>query len=168
MGLGKQRDWGKAMSDTTTRRNVLGLGAALSAGIAAGAFTRESLAAEPKTKAEGAFVGRYDERLGPEEIRATLVGNTMAGVTYKGQEFLMFVGEDGKVDKLVGDRRETGDWEIADGTIAMQYPTLAGGQKFALELFRFQNHPALFKGYSPTERRWIWFVMEEGRAPELA
>jgi len=155
------------MTNTTKRRDFLQLGTVISAGLAAGAFTTASLAAQPKTMSKDSFLGRFDTRLGTDEIRQLMVGNTMEGVTFKGQEYIAFVNEDGTVDKMVGDRRETGTWEIKDNGIAFQFPTLANGGRFFLEIYHHKNGE-LYKGWSVDENRWVWFVTEPGKASELA
>ncbi len=74
---------------------------------------------------------------------------------------------DGKIDKMVGDRRETGDWQIVDRQLLLQFPTLAGGEQFGLQIYRYKDG-VLYKGWSSGEQRWIWFVSEPGKAEELA
>lgn len=51
------------MSSETTRRRFLGAGTVIATGRAGGAFTRESLAADPKEKPADLFVKRADKRL---------------------------------------------------------------------------------------------------------
>ena len=155
------------MSNSNSRRTFLGTGAVISAGIALGAFTKASLAKQPRTMTQSAFLQRSDRRLDDDEMRLMLVGNTMMGVTYKGDEYLAFLDADGSVDKLIGDRRETGQWKIQDRLLVMKFPTLAGGAEFSLKLYKYRL-TALYKGYSPTESRWTWFVIEPGKAKELA
>lgn len=155
------------MSNASSRRTFIGTGAAISAGVALGAFTRASLAKQPRTMTQSAFLDRSDRRLNDAQIRRLLVGNSMFGVTHKGHEYVAYIDEDGSVDKMVGDRRETGRWAIRDGKLYLKFPTLASGEEFALELYKYRLE-ALYKGYSPKERRWTWFVTERGKAKELA
>ena len=115
---------------------------------------------------QNAFLQRTDRRLDDVEMRLVLVGNTMIGVTYKGEEYLAHIAKDGSVDKMIGKRRETGRWEIRDGVLYMKFPTLAGGAKFNLKLYKYRL-TTLYKGYSSTENRWTWFVAEPGKAQEL-
>jgi hypothetical protein len=152
---------------TKDRRGFLATSTVISAGITLGAFTRTSLAAQPKTMAESTFVDRSDKRLDDAEIKELLTDRTLMGVTYKGQEFLAYLDADGKIDKMVGDRRETGDWKVVDGELVMQFPTLAGGEQFSLQLYQYKNG-VLYKGWSPGQQRWMWFVSEPGKAQELA
>ncbi len=151
---------------TTNRREFLGYGTAITTGLAMGAFTTNILAAAPKTMGEGDFVGGFDARLDDAQIRQVLVGNTMEGVTYKGQEYAAYIDPDGMIDKMIGDRREQGRWDIKDGTFDMQFPTLGGGNPFALQVYQ-HNNGAIYKGWSPTEQRWTWFVPVEGKASTL-
>ena len=154
------------MSDAKCRRVFLKTGAAIATGVALGAFTAAGLAGEPKEKAARAFLDRYDKRIGGAELGKLLVGHTMMGVTYKGREFLAYFSEDGTVTKLIDDRRESGRWEISDGKLQMQFPTLAQGDRFAMEVWRYKDS-VLYKGWSAGQERWAWFVLEPGKAKEL-
>ncbi len=155
------------MSKTKSRRNFLGTGAVVSMGVALGAFSRAGLAKQPRTMTKNAFLDRADKPLSDAEIRRLVVGNTLVGVTYKGGEYLAYLNKDGSVDKMIDDRRETGRWKIADGTLYLKFPTLASGEEFGLQIYKYRTSP-LYKGYSPSEKRWTWFVTEPGKAKELA
>jgi hypothetical protein len=155
------------MSNSRSRRTFIGAGAAISAGIALGAFTKASLAKQPRTMTQNAFLQRSDRRLDDTQTRLLLAGNSMIGVTHKGAEYVAYLAKDGSVDKLIGNRRETGRWKIRDGMLFMKFPTLANGKEFGLKLYKYRL-TALYKGYSPNESRWTWFVTEPGKAKELA
>jgi hypothetical protein len=155
------------MTASTTRRSLLVGSAVIGTGLALGAFTRASLAAMPLTMSEKAFLDRFDHRLDNASIRDLLVGNTMEGVTFKGDEFLAYIAPDGAVDKIIGDRRDSGKWQIENDEFSMEFKQLAGGKPFSLRVFQFKDSN-LFKGWSPTEKRWAWFVVEPGKAKELA
>ncbi len=155
------------MTNTGKRREFLQYGSAVGAGLALGAFTRTSLASQPKTMADSDFLGRFDTPMSDQEIRKLVVGNTMDGVTFKGQEYLAYLDPDGTVDKMIGERREVGRWDIENGGIGFQFPTLAGGNHFFLKVYHHKNG-VLYKGWSPDEQRWVWFVTDPGKAAELA
>lgn len=155
------------MSKTESRRVFLGNGAVIGAGIALGAFTRASLAATPKVQAENVFLDRSDHRLDEAEIRKLLKGNTMIGVTHRGSEYVAYLGNDGTVDKRIDVRREVGRWIAKLGALYFQFPTLANGERFGLQIYEYKQG-VLYKGWSPDEKRWTWFVVEPGKAKELA
>ena len=145
------------MTYAAKRRDLLNFGAVLGTGLAMGAFTTKSLAQLPKTMDKGDFVGGFDERLDEDQLRRLISGHTIDGVTYKGQEYSAYFDPNGMVDKAVGNRREQGQWQIKDDTLQMQFPTLAGGDRFDLQVYAHQNG-GLYKGWSEGERRWTWFV----------
>ena len=78
------------MSNAKSRRDFFKTGAAITAGMALGAFTAAGLAGEPKAMAANTFLDRYDKRIAGAELGELLVGHTMMGVTYKGREYLAY------------------------------------------------------------------------------
>lgn len=154
------------MAADQERRQFIGTGAAITAGLALGAFSRESLAADPKNLSAETFIGRYDSRLDDTGVRKLIAGQTIMGVTYKGSEYLAYFDPNGTVDKMIDVRRDQGRWSVQDRRLGFDFPKLAGGKPFALEIYRYRNG-VLHKGWSPQEKRWTWFVVEPGKAKEF-
>lgn len=154
------------MISDDSRRKFLGTTSVIATGLALGAFTKSSLAADPKNIPADVFVKRADRLLGAAAIRDLVAGKTMIGITHKGGEFLAYFDSDGTVAKMVDVRREKGRWQITQNNLAFKFPTLGGGAPFSLQIHQHPTGP-LYKAWSPTDQRWAWFVVEPGRAKEL-
>lgn len=111
-----------------------------------------------------------DRRMTAPEISDLVTGNTIYGVLYDDDPYVLAFRPDGSGGLKIADRPlDTGRWWIDEdaGTITSQWEVAAGGEALVQDYF-LTGESGVYKTITQPKDRWSMFLLEEGIAPGMA
>ncbi len=111
-----------------------------------------------------------DRRMTAPEIAELVTGNTIYGVLYDDDPYVLAFRPDGSGVLKVADRPlDPGRWWIDQGadTITSQWEIAAGGETLVQD-YHATGEAGVYKTITQPKNRWSMFLMEEGIAPGMA